>query len=416
VAHPQKTQQVKKTWYWLQLTASLIGMLISLYLLVQHTRLKSGIQGGASFCSFGAHFNCDVVNVSDYAEVFGIPLAAFGALYFFVLVMLGLMATPSDKKFGRLQWLMGVLNVTALAVDLALLVIQVVKLKNFCLMCFLTYAATGVALWGNLMLTGGDGTFGSRFRRALSLDRFTGGGRFSTPALIMASLGVVCYVALLMMIPSFVRSSSPTEAHVEDALFQYFEAWKKMPIKSLEVKPEDGVFGNPMSRVRVLVFSDFQCPFCKKGAFTLSTALTPMKDKVLLVFKHFPLDSKCNPLLQYQLHAHACDLAKLGFCARKKGKFWDFHDRVFFNMTEGDLEKGNDAIAAQLKDILTKEEFDRCLADDAPLKSIAEDIKLGNSLGVKGTPSVFINGKPVTIPLTVENLQKLVSIEEGSSS
>lgn len=405
MAPSQKTHG-SKAWYLAQCLASLLGIVLSIYLLVQHTRVKSGIQGGASFCTFGKYANCDVVNASDYAELAGIPIAGIGAVFFFVLLVLCLLAQPADKKFRRTQFLLGWLLVPALFVDAGLFTVQLWVLRSFCILCLATYVVNLVLFLGVIFQNESRGEL-----PALSPSRFKNGAKFSAPATALALIAIASFTMLVALVPNWVRTDAPTETKVQDALYQFFENWKKLPVRNIDVKQDDATFGNPAARVRVVVFSDFQCPFCKKGAFTMNTALQPLKDKIYFVFKHYPLDSSCNPALQYQLHAHACELAKLGYCTRRKGKFWEYHDRVFFNFTESDLEKGQDYLADKLKDLLTRDEFNQCLASDRAKESVVEDIKLGNTLGVRGTPSVFINGKAVTIPLTVENLQKLIELE-----
>ena len=94
-----------------QVVFSVIGLATSLYLFVHHTRLESGIQESASFCSFGKYMDCDSVNVSRYSEIFGIPIAAIGAVYFFALLGFSLLVPAQDKAFSSLQkvlaWLTG---------------------------------------------------------------------------------------------------------------------------------------------------------------------------------------------------------------------------------------------------------------------------------------------------------------------
>ncbi|NBX77391.1 MAG: vitamin K epoxide reductase family protein [Proteobacteria bacterium] len=99
--------QIRKL-HLIQIVAACLGTALSIYLLVHHTRVNLGIQDSSSFCSFGGLADCDV-NVSKYSEVAGVPLAAIGAIYFFVLLILGLLVPPKNPNFqivGRfLAWL-----------------------------------------------------------------------------------------------------------------------------------------------------------------------------------------------------------------------------------------------------------------------------------------------------------------------
>jgi len=396
-------------WYWTAVLSALVGILLSLYLLVQHTRLKAGIQGGPSLCSLGGAFNCEVIDSSKYSEVAGIPLAGIGAVFFAFCLFALLTAPSSRRKPGILSGMLVSLLLVAIGIDMILFGIQVFAIGKYCLFCLLTYVCNLLLLVGSVQAFVPEGKFG--LAKVKSAIRFGGGAEFSIPSLAIVLVGVLCMTTMVALVPSFVRTDSPQQGKVEDAMAQFLENWKKQPIKNLEFKDGDGTMGNPASRVRITVFSDFECPHCRKAAFTMNSALHPMKDRVFFVFKHFPLDKSCNSLLQYELHQHACELARLGYCAKKKGKFWEFHDRVFLNMDEEDIKKGTDHIKTQLKDIFTAAEYDACQKDAAAIKNTEQDINLGKELGVGGTPSIFINGKKFGIPLSMENLQNFIDIE-----
>ncbi len=72
---------------------SLAGIIISVFLSVQHYAPSSG-----AFCNFGEHFSCSLVNNSVYSEIFGIPVAFFGVLWFFVAFFLSLIALRKNPK------------------------------------------------------------------------------------------------------------------------------------------------------------------------------------------------------------------------------------------------------------------------------------------------------------------------------
>jgi protein-disulfide isomerase/uncharacterized membrane protein len=396
-----QSTRAKLPAYPLQLVSSLVGLVTSLYLLVQHTRLKSGIQESASFCSFGRYADCDVVNSSRFSEVAGIPLASIGALFYFTCLCLNLLARPRDKAFPQLQKYLTALVGLGLVVDAGLLGIQIFELKTFCSMCLLTYVSSGAILFASLRLR----------KRAPAPDGEVGVTR---PALWMTGVAAIAFVGFIATLPSYYRLQGQTYAMIENALEQFFRTWRDRPIRPTPVKEGDGVFGNPDSKVRILVFSDFECPHCRKAAFTLHTALKPLKERMLFVFKHFPLDSTCNPKLQYQLHPNACALARLAYCAERKGLFWEYHDLVFLQIGEG-VSQGIEALKPQLAPILSDVEIERCLQDEKSLANLKADIELGSDLGLTGTPAVYINGKHVSIPVTVETLKRLVAIEEAAA-
>jgi predicted DsbA family dithiol-disulfide isomerase len=136
--------------------------------------------------------------------------------------------------------------------------------------------------------------------------------------------------------------------------------------------------GNPNAPVTVVVFADFECPFCRSAAPQLRHALELWSDKIRFVFKHFPLES----------HQHAFDMARGGVCAERAGAFWAFHDRVF-QQESGLNAKQLTALAASMG--LDPLRFSQCMASREVEQRIEKDIALGHAAGVSGTPTIFVN-------------------------
>jgi uncharacterized membrane protein len=133
----------------LQLFGTLLGLGLSLFLLIHHTELKTGIQDSSSFCSIGKYADCDVVNAGPFSEIFGFPIAALGALLYFTILLLIVAPTESKAQTQRtISWF----AFSGLCVDFILLLIQAVLIHNFCLFCMATYIATAIILISGLLL------------------------------------------------------------------------------------------------------------------------------------------------------------------------------------------------------------------------------------------------------------------------
>lgn len=395
--------------YLAQVISAIVGIATSFYLLIQHTRLTHGIQDGASFCSLGRYADCDVVNASQYAELLGIPLATWGASFFFLLLALLFIAPPRDKNFRFFQGILAWLACFGISLDVVYLVIQLVKLNTVCLMCLLTYVCNGVILFCIWKLAP---KVPSRFKEILSAIQ-KGHPKWTAPRIALSLVTWVLFTVVLLLIPAQVLKKSANYAHADQAIVQFYDQWKDKPSKKLEAIEGNGTWGNPNAKTVIVVFSDFECPFCRKAAFTLHAALKPYEERVFFVFKNFPLDSTCNPALPYQIHAHACKLARLATCGANKGKFWDVHDELFLDMSDEDMKKGFDHISSRLKGTFSESEIQQCLQDPKIGSLVLEDIKLGQSLNVRGTPTTYINGKLVSIPITADSLRRLIELEES---
>jgi len=129
----------------------------------------------------------------------------------------------------------------------------------------------------------------------------------------------------------------------------------------------------------------------------LEQLLEKYPGQVKLIFLTFPLAN----------HKFAKKAAIAAFAARKQGKFWEYHDRLFAN-----LESLNDQkfleIAREVG--LDMDRFEKDLNDLKIVARINQDIRLGAYLGVRATPTVFINGT-VSKARTLEALQADVQTE-----
>ena len=138
--------------------------------------------------------------------------------------------------------------------------------------------------------------------------------------------------------------------------------------------------GSSAAKLALIVYSEFKCPFCGVLARDTMPALSEKyikTGKVQLVFSHFPLDG---------LHPFARTASQAAECASQQGRFMPLHDAMFANQSTLD----GPALDAHLSSLgLKNAEFDACM--NGPVASrIDEDVQMGRSLGVTGTPTSFI--------------------------
>lgn len=146
------------------------------------------------------------------------------------------------------------------------------------------------------------------------------------------------------------------------------------------VDPGTAVFRGPKDApVTVINFSDFQCPFSKRSVDLMETLLKKYNGKVRYVFKHFPLS----------FHKWAKPASYAAIAAQNQGKFWEYYAKVYTdvkNINEETLVN----YAKELKLDMDKFNADRVAAETAA--KVQADITQGSLFGVRGTPTLFING------------------------
>jgi protein-disulfide isomerase/peroxiredoxin/uncharacterized membrane protein len=169
------------------------------------------------------------------------------------------------------------------------------------------------------------------------------------------------------------------------------------------------VKGSANAKVRITLFEDFQCPFCKKLDGNVELLQEEMGDKVSVAFMHFPMHQKCNDTgLKKNLHAFACGAAAAAVCAEEQGEFWPMHDLMFRN--NQDL-KPKDLLGYGQQIGLDVGALSTCMQAPQTLAKIKADAAAGAASGVKGTPALFINGRLLVGAQPVSVLRAAVQAE-----
>jgi protein-disulfide isomerase len=150
--------------------------------------------------------------------------------------------------------------------------------------------------------------------------------------------------------------------------------------------------------VEVVEFSDFECPYCSRAADTLRGLKERYPDKVRFTFRHFPLS----------FHPNARPAAEHAQCAHEQGRFWQFHDLLFANQRELTADKLGE-FAAQAG--LNPGELSECLSSGRARDQVSADLAKGQEVGVGGTPSFYINGRPFAGNPTVEGIAAAIDAE-----
>jgi protein-disulfide isomerase len=166
-----------------------------------------------------------------------------------------------------------------------------------------------------------------------------------------------------------------------------------------KVSPANGpAKGSKNAPLQVVIFSDFQCPFCKRVEPQLSQLEKEYGSKVHMVWKNYPLP----------FHPFAEPAAEAAMAANAQGKFWQMHDKLFENNTA--LDRPNlEKYAQELG--LDMARFKADLDAQKYKDSIQSDTKEGSAVGVNGTPAVFINGRKINGAYPWETFKKIADDE-----
>jgi protein-disulfide isomerase len=146
------------------------------------------------------------------------------------------------------------------------------------------------------------------------------------------------------------------------------------------------VRGNAAAPVTLEEFGDFQCPSCGTYEPELKKIEAEFGDKLKVIFRELPL---------LPMHEHALMAAQAAEAAGLQGKFWEMHDLLYENQSKWVEQKDLVPVfvdyAKQLG--LNPDQFMKDLSGETVTQRIFQDGKRAHSLGLKGTPSFFVNGK-----------------------
>lgn len=146
------------------------------------------------------------------------------------------------------------------------------------------------------------------------------------------------------------------------------------------VTAEDHVLGPASARVTLVEYGDFECPSCGQAYPVLQAVRRAFGPNLRYVFRHFPLRDS---------HPHAEAAAEAAEAARIEGKFWEMHDRLFEHqdtLDERSLVRHARKIGADATRV------ERELRERVHAARVGRDVESGRAGGVRGTPSLFING------------------------
>jgi protein-disulfide isomerase len=172
------------------------------------------------------------------------------------------------------------------------------------------------------------------------------------------------------------------------------------PRLKVEVAPRDPAAGPKHAKVTLVVFSDFQCPFCSRLASTLQELRKRYPRDLRIVFKQLPLP----------FHKDAALAAEAALAAHAQGKFWEMHDKLFVEqraLERDSLLKYAEALG------LNVGRFQRALDEGTYRAQVEADSKHAAALGIQATPTMVINGRKLSGARGADDIAAVIDAEKA---
>lgn len=351
-------------------------------------------------------------------QTYGTPVALFGWFYFSALLVWYILVGVVD--YDRRIWhtLLLVVVACSCAVSVFFIYILFARMDVRCNWCLVSHATNFSLLVCTILL---------RPRRpretgapaAGSSSATTAGGYgpddlsfepHPQPRLILATIGCIAAVLFgeLTIIQREGYKVRLAQNQVETAAYKqeidriredtetqlaWFQAQEAVEIPHRKDDPKRGE--GPLL-LPIVIFSDFECPHCGHFADDLAKKIVPAFDNLVRIYwKHYPLCNECNPNVKVAVHPYACTAAYASEAARIQGGndgFWKAHDALFAQQKKlGTMDWR--AFASELG--FDPDRFVEDMASDAVKKRVEEDVELGKSIGVTGTPAIYLWGRKI---------------------
>ena len=343
---------------------AMIGVSIYLTTHFYDTLYPTKLGGAGSLCNLSNFFNCDAATYSKLSNIGGVPISFFGVVIGVLFIFTSLMPSEAMEK-------------TASAISkynfigcVLLFIFSLGALGSLCPFCTVYYIFSTVAFV--LLYKFGLNSWMPDTKVAALWGGIILGGSFF-----------------------FYQHTADKESKFSKLNNSIVEQFRKLPVigDPTQESPYKIHMSTPTfaeAPIRITVFSDFECPFCKVVAEQMPELIRRYPNKINIQYFFYPLDAKCNSNVKSRFHEHACDAAYIAACDEKK--FLEVHDEIFANQEK--LKSG------VLADIAKTYGLENCRDNEEVKNKVITAINGATQFNLKSTPTIIVNGKKIegTIP------------------
>ena len=220
----------------------------------------------------------------------------------------------------------------------------------------------------------------------------------------------------IKFLPTFIFSDSVRETDFysqAETLFteknnQFFMDYEKLGVppgrylEAPEINDGDAILGNRDSKVKVVVFSDFQCPHCQSFYKSFREVAKEFEDRVFFSLKNLSLE----------MNSQSESAILASFCALEQEKFWEYADKLYSDQARWVNSQTSQVFKNYASNLrLDRGQFDVCLNDKKYNYKINEDQQEALAFNIMGTPSIFVNANFQTGAVGLAELKNVIESE-----
>lgn len=374
------------------------GMIAASVMTIQHfyaANFPATIWEG-SFCDLSAFFNCDSSAFSPIAQFGGVPMGWFG-LFVGALVVLG--SIFPSVSFEKTNKAVSILNAFGV---LALLAYSLFIQKSLCLLCsgYYLFSLFSFFLFWRYGIRSGEKGIGGFL------------ATFAAPSIKIAAVSVVGLAVGAFGFREFTLAKKGAQmGSVASNIVKQFNDLAVVGDPSF-ISPYLVAQATPRwedAPIRIVEYADYRCPDCLFLHQQLTRLKAEFAGKMNIAFQFFPLEGKCNNVVEKDLHPGACDLSLIA--AHDPGLFPAIHEEIFANFQAGkqpewrqDLMKRY-GLEAALTSPATAEMLRKIIATGAEYEKTSDKF----SHGIRSTPTMIINGRMIIGTLPDDHMRAILN-------
>lgn len=399
----------------LMLLLSIAGVLISGLLLYQH--YFPDFEMGFLSCGRGFSNPCIAVGQSRYSIISGLPVAAFGLLYFILLTFIILVADYAQEKYYKILAAIAFLLITAgLFADL-LLGLLMIKIGEICTLCILTYIIN-ILLFITVFLFIRNNFIKKEIFESLT-DFFKPSDSDEKASLSLSILFAFFLAFAVFTSTHIIKMKSGADRTPDVQQSKLLSNFYSQKSEHIEFVPSNLTIGKPDAKVKIYIFNDFLCSACHKLYQIEKFIIAKYKNNIQIIYYHYPLDSTCNKYMDDSVYPNSCLASQSMYAASEAGFFEEYfythfsdYDSFHEGFEKDNIEKILNETAEKFKiKPDSKQKFEALLNNSSGKAQISEHIEFAEKLKIEATPTIIIAGRKIVGVPPKELIEGIIDTE-----